>query len=112
MIKAKGIQLNDSTNVNGGVGLKVIVTRDENNLITQGMIIGETLRQNQSLIVCLSPGELVRNPTIGASIIDLLLDRQYLVMEHRIREHLEKDGMKVRSVEVIEGQINIDGSYD
>lgn len=112
-MKDRGIQLNDSTNTVENIDLKIVVTRDANGLINQGLVIGATLRQNQAVIIVANPGEFPFNPTIGASVDELILDKDYLRMRHRIREHLLKDGMITKRLELSEGKpLQIDAGYE
>jgi hypothetical protein len=111
-MKDKAIQLNDSATAIENIDLKINVIR-ESGLITQGLVIGSTLNQNQALIIMSNPGEFVFSPTLGAAIDELLLDNDYLRMRHRIREHLAKDGMKVDRLELVENKpLQIVASYE
>lgn len=98
-MKDIGIQLNDSQNGVENIDLKINVTKDGNGLIKSGLVVGKTLRQNQAIIIIANPGEFPFNPTLGVAIDEVLLDNDYLRMRHRIREHLAKDGMKVKTLE-------------
>jgi len=97
-MKDRALQLNDSKTAIENIDLKINVIR-EGGLITQGLVVGNTLNQNQALIIIANPGEFPFNPTLGVAIDELLLDDDYLRMRHRIREHLIKDGMKVKSID-------------
>lgn len=110
-MKDRGIQLTDGTQEN--IDLKIEVLRDADGLITQGLVVGNTLNQNQAMILIANPGEFKFNPTIGVALDELLLDNDYLRMRHRIREHFAKDGLKVKSIQLSEGQpLLIDASYE
>lgn len=110
-MKDRGIQLTDGTL--NDLDLKIEVVRGSDGLITQGLVIGDTMNQNQALILIANPGEFKFNPTIGVAIDELLLDNDYLRFRHRIREHFEKDGLKVRSIQLSEGKpLLIDASYE
>lgn len=98
-MKNIGIELADSATGVQSIDLKIDVVRDANGLITQGLVVGDTMNQNQAVIIIANPGEFMFNPTLGVAIDELLLDDDYLRFKHRIREHLNKDGMKVKSVE-------------
>jgi hypothetical protein len=110
-MKDKGIQL-----TNGGqqdIDLKIEVLRDSDGLITQGLVVGNTMNQNQAMILIANPGEFKFNPTIGVAIDELILDDDYLRMRHRIREHFAKDGLMVKSIQLSEGKpLLIDASYE
>lgn len=112
-MKNLGIQLNDSTTGIETIDLKIDVKRDANGLITQGLVVGNIMSQTQAMILIASPGEFKFNPTVGVAIDELLLDDDYLRMRHRIRENLEKDGMKVKSVDLFKDiPLKIEASYE
>lgn len=111
-MKNRAIQLNDSLDLQG-IDLKIEVERDSDGKIFQGLVIGETMKQNQALIIVANPGEFKFNPTVGVAIDEMILDNDFLRMRHRIREHLEKDGMVVRVVDFSENKpLLIDASYE
>ena len=103
-MKNIGIQLNDSQDGAENIDLKINVIRGGDGLITSGLAVGNVLRQNQAIIIIANPGEFPFNPTLGVAIDELLLDNDYLRIRHRIREHLAKDGMKVRTLEFSENK--------
>lgn len=110
-MKNRGIQLTDGNQE--AFDLKIEVQRDSKGLITQGLVIGDTMNQNQALILIANPGEFKFNPTIGVAIDELLLDNDYLRFRHRIREHFEKDGLIVNSIQLSEGKpLKIEASYE
>lgn len=110
-MKDRGIQLTDGTQT--GIDLKIEVVRDGNGLIRQGLVIGNTMNQNQALILIANPGEFKFNPTIGVTIDELLLDDDYLRFRHRIREHFSKDGIVVKSIQLsADKPLLIEASYE
>lgn len=112
MPKDKGIQLNDNISEGQILDLKVEVKRDSLGKITQGLVIGNTLQQNQALILITQPGENKFNPDLGVGIADMLLDHDYLNYRHRIREHYAKDGLKVTHLDLYENKpLRIDANY-
>ncbi|AOW08751.1 hypothetical protein [Flavobacterium gilvum] len=112
-MKNRGIQLNDSASALENIDLKIDVIRDADGLITQGLVIGEIMNQNQALMLIANPGEFKFNPTLGVAIDELILDNDYLRMRHRIREHFAKDGLIVKNIELSEGKpLIIDASYE
>ena len=112
-MKDKGIQLSDSTTGLQGIDLKIDVVRDADGLIVRGLVIGNTMNQNQAMIIVANPGEFKFNPMLGVAIDELLLDDDFLRMRHRIQENLEMDGMKVKSIDFSEGKpLVIDASYE
>lgn len=79
--------------------------------ILSGLILGDTLRQNQALILVLHQGELKERPEVGVGIEDMLLDNDILYWRSRIREQLELDNQNVDKVRITTGGIEIDASY-
>lgn len=112
-MKNRGIQLVDSRTGLEDIDLKIDVLRDANGLITHGLVVGDIMNQNQAIIITANAGELKFNPTIGVAIDELILDNDYLRFKHRISDHLTKDGMKVKSVELSKDKpLKIDASYE
>jgi len=110
-MKDTGIQFTDGTLQD--LDLKIEVLRGSDGLITQGLVIGNIMNQNQALILIANPGEFKTEPTIGVAIDELIFDNDYLRFRHRIREHFEKDGLKVKSIQLSEGKpLLIDASYE
>lgn len=110
-MKDTGIQFTDGTLQD--FDLKIEVVRGSDGLITQGLVIGDTMNQNQALILVANPGEFKFNPTIGVAIDELLLDNDYLRFRHRIREHFAKDGLVIKSIQLSDGKpLLIDANYE
>lgn len=112
MPKYRGIQLNDNTSTGQILDLKVEIKKNAEGKITQGLVVGDTLQQNQALILITQPGENKFNPDLGVGITDMLLDHDYLNYRHRIREHYAKDGLKVTHLDLYENKpLKIDANY-
>lgn len=112
MPKDKGLQLNDNTTTGEILDLKIEVVKDAEGKIKSGLIVGNTLQQNQALILITQPGENKFNPDLGVGIADMLLDHDYLNYRHRIREHYAKDGLKVSHLDLYENKpLRIDANY-
>jgi hypothetical protein len=112
-MKDRAIQLTDGTNELQGIDLRIEVARDSDGLITQGMVIGNTMNQNQALILVSNPGEFKFSPTLGVAIDGLLLDHDFLRFRHRIRDHFKKDGLKTESIQLAENKpLIIQASYE
>ena len=79
--------------------------------ITSGLVVGDTLRQNQALILLLHKGELKEWPAVGCGISDMLLDNDPIYWGTIIREQLEMDGQKVNAVKITTTGISIDATY-
>jgi hypothetical protein len=84
---------------------------DNEGKILSGLNLGDTLRQNQALILVLHQGELKERPEIGVGIEDMLLDNDILYWRSRIREQLELDNQNVDKVRITTGGIEINASY-
>lgn len=99
-----GIQLKDFTPA-------IRVRRDEQGKITSGLQVGDTLRQNQALILALNKGELKERPSVGCGIADMLMDHDPLYWRTLIREQLEMDRQKVNNIRITPKGIDIDATY-
>jgi len=99
-----GIQLTDYE-----PGIKV--KKNAYGRITQGLVTGDILRQNQAIILQLHKGELKENPSVGVGITDMLLDNDPIYWRTLIKEQLEMDNETVGSVEITTTGINIDATY-
>ncbi len=87
------------------------VKRDSLGLIQRGLTIGDTLNQNQAIILAMHQGELKEYPMMGVGISDMLLDNDPLYWRTRIKEQLEMDGEKVDCVKVSRTSIQIEAKY-
>ena len=87
------------------------VTRDAEGRILSGVAIGDTLAQNQALIIGCHRGEFKEQPAVGAGISDMMLDHDPLAWRTVIREQLEMDGQTVDEVAVTRTGIRIRAEY-
>lgn len=87
------------------------VRRDGEGRITEGLRVGEVLRQNQALILTLHKGELKERPLVGVGLSDMLLDNDPMYWRSSIMEQLELDGQTVGSVEITINGVKIDAEY-
>lgn len=99
-----GIQLED-------YDLAVKVEKDNAGKIISGIAIGDTLQQNQALILQMHKGELHEDPSVGVGISDMLLDHDSESWKREIREQMELDGQTVNSVSIEGNDIIIDSTY-
>ena len=88
------------------------VWRDGEGRITEGLRVGEVLRQNQALILTLHKGELKERPLVGVGLSDMLLDNDPMYWRSSIMEQLEMDGQRVESVEVTTHGVKIAADYE
>ncbi|MCW3088937.1 MAG: hypothetical protein JWP81_6 [Ferruginibacter sp.] len=105
-MKGTGILLNDEYD------LQVLPVRDANNKIVSGLVIGNTLYQNQAVILMAQPGEIKEMPVLGVGINDVVLDTDFLSWRRRIRQHMELDGQTVNEVKFdLNKNLVIDAGY-
>lgn len=89
----------------------MVIKTDDLGLITQGLTLGETLQQNQAVILAMHQGELKERPAVGVGISDMLLDNDPIYWRTKIKEQLEMDGQKVESVKLTQSGIEIEATY-
>ena len=90
---------------------QVVIKTDDLGLITQGLTLGETLQQNQAIILAMHQGELKERPAVGVGISDMLLDNDPIYWRTKIKEQLEMDGQCVSSVRITRTGIIVDAKY-
>lgn len=106
-MRGTGILLNDSYD------LQVVPVRDSSGKIVKGLQKGNTLFQNQALILISHQGEIKEMPQLCAGIEDVILDNDYLEWRRKIRLHMEMDGQRVNNVQFSKAkQLSIDASYN
>lgn len=99
-----GIQLTD-------YDLAVDVRRDDDGRISDGLVVGDILYQNQALILAFRKGDLKDDVSVGVGISRMLLDNERLTWQREIQEQLEMDGQQVSSVEITDREIKIKARY-
>ena len=62
----KGILLDENDD------LKVVVKREAQGLITQGIVLGETKIQDAYMVLKMNKGELKEDPIVGANLLRML----------------------------------------
>ena len=106
-MKGTGILLNDDYD------LQVSVVKDANGKIVNGLVLGNTLYQNQAVILQAQPGEIKELPVLGVAISDVVLDNDFLSWRRRIRRHMELDGQTVNEVKFdLNKNLVIDAGYN
>lgn len=97
MRKRYGIQLNEEGDIAVAGGT---------------MSMGDTLAQNEYLLIISQPGDLKEEPLLGAGIADMVAETDPSAMKRRIRDALKADGMDVRTLEMDGGTIKrLEASY-
>jgi hypothetical protein len=112
-MRGRAIQLIDN-NDGGQLGdLKIDVVRDITGLITSGLVVGDTLVQNQWMILMSRPGELKFSPTLGVGLQDALFSDDLLGFRHLIRQQFKKDGLVLTEFDLYDiANINIKAKYN
>lgn len=87
-----------ATTITDDYTLQIKAVRSTTGKIVQGLIIGNTLYQNQALILAANKGEFKQNPALGVGIEGVLLDNDYLEWRRKIRLQLEMDGQTVTTI--------------
>ena len=105
MNKSLGILLNSETNDFDIKGW------DAGKNIMRGLHIGDVTKQNTAIILYMYPGELKERPTVGVGINNILLDKDFLLYKHRIRQQLDVEGMQVNYLEINGQNIEINANY-
>jgi hypothetical protein len=80
-------------------------------LITEGLHLGDVTDQNAAIIIKMQPGELKSQPTVGVGIDNLLLDHDYLLYKHLIRQQLTAEGMRVNRLDIDNQNVEINVDY-
>lgn len=106
MGKETGIILNKETG-----DVDILVARDTEGKIIQGLRIDDITTQNISLILNMQPGELKEHPTVGVGIENILMDHDYLEYKHKIRQQLSIEGMRINHLEINGQNIEINANY-
>lgn len=106
MARNTGILIDNDT-----LDLKVSVERSSDGRIARGLVVGNTLYQNQALILHAHKGEYKDNPTLGAGISDILADGDLVGWKREIVLQLESDLMNVNKVELTTSKLTIDADY-
>lgn len=73
--------------------------------------IGDTLFQNQYLILKSQKGDLKEQPLLGAGIDGLANDNDLVAWKKTIREELQRDGMKVSQLDINQSEIILKADY-
>lgn len=88
------------------------VQKDANGRVLCGFGIGDTLRQNQALLLELRKGELKEWPVLGVGIGDMLLDDDPAYWRAEIREQMTLDGQNVEHVSISITGVTLRATYN
>ena len=82
-------------------------------LIRNGALqIGDTLYQNQYMILSAQKGEIKHSPTLGVGLSDMLHDDDILTWKKTIREEFAKDGLVVSELEITTNTMTLKADYN
>lgn len=99
MNKQYGMILEKISNESDGLDLKISPSKDSNGLITNGICLGNTLFQNEYIILNAHPGDIKEYPKLGVGISDILNDNNLRYWYKYIRINLAIDDMIVDKLE-------------
>jgi len=105
MSKKIGIQLTSNCE------LVIKVVRDSSGLIMSGITVGDTLYQNQYMILKAQKGEFKEFPTLGVGINDMANDDDLNEWKKAIREEFTKDGLKVDKISITTSGMEVKADY-
>jgi hypothetical protein len=91
--------------------LQVKVRRDRNGLITHGLVVGDTLYQNQAIILKAQKGEIKEYPTTGVGIENMLNDTDLKLWRREITDQLESDGMQIDKLTLTDSELLLEAHY-
>lgn len=105
MAKDKGILITQD------LDLLLEVERDNSGIIVSGIRTGNTLYQNQYLILQAQKGEFKESPVLGVGIGDITNDDEITSWQRDIREQLQLDGMRVEKLNINETSMELKAQY-
>jgi len=114
-MKDFGIQLVDINDQGNYMDIKVDPIVAGNGKIEQGLVLGNTQKQNELLILACNPGEIRNSPTIGVGLADATLDESgdLLAYRHEIRRNYRLDGLNITKLDLYSmNDIKIESSYE
>jgi hypothetical protein len=91
--------------------LQVKVRRDGNGMITQGLVVGDTLYQNQAMILKCQKGEIKEYPTTGVGLENMLNDEDLNIWRRSITEQIEADGMQIDKLNLTSSELVLEAKY-
>lgn len=82
--------------------------------VAHDLHVGDVTLQNQALILKAQPGEWKEHPIVGVGIEGIVNDNDTQHWRRLVREQLQRDGMRVRSVviDTVNQNIEIDAEYE
>jgi len=99
--------------INKEFDLAVELKKDANGLIVSGLVIGDSVYQQQTLLLIINKGEIKDRPLVGVGLNSYLLDdasTDEIIQE--VTSQLTNDGMRVFEVDYTSGKLNIVAEYE
>ena len=99
--------------LNNEFDLDILVRKDSEGKIVSGLKIGDSVYQQQTLLLVANKGEIKHSPLVGVGLNNFLLDdssNDELYQE--IGSQFRRDGMTVRSISFTDGKLNIESEYE
>lgn len=75
------------------------------------LVIGESTIQHQDLLIMTNKGEWKENPTIAVGAFEFLKDEDESGLLAEVKVQFERDGMRVKSVTMTNGNLSTDAKY-
>ena len=92
--------------------LFIKVKRDISGKISGGLVVGDSIHQNQAVIIEAHEGEIKERPDMGVGVVSSILENDVTGLKRSIAEQLKKDGQNVRKISIDNDfNIMIDASY-
>jgi hypothetical protein len=108
MSKGIGIQLSSNSE---SYELAITLQKDSEGKIEHGLMVGNTLPQNQALILLTEKGELKEYPLFGVGINGIINDNELEYWRKEIMDMMEQDGMTLSVLELTTKGLKIEGGY-
>lgn len=98
--------------ITNGFEPELNIVKNSDGKIETGLVVGNTLEQNQALILLCHKGENKEFLQLGAGIEDMLNDNDFGLWKRRIIYMLSLDGMKVKELEINDKEIRLEADYE
>jgi hypothetical protein len=76
------------------------------------LVVGESDRQHQVLLLRLEKGELRATPTRGVGIQSWVLSENPAALNAAVKREFQRDGMRLHRVRTVAGQPEIHATYE
>lgn len=93
----------------------ILLNKSTNDLVIQNgdLVIGESTRQHQQLLLLFEKGDLIEFPTHGVGTRSWINDDvSFADLKAEIKREFERDGMRVTKIAVSSQTITTEANYD